>query len=36
MTALRDYARQARKLAALLEDAAYAAEREADAQEQTP
>jgi hypothetical protein len=31
--ALRDYARQARKLAALLEDAAYAAEREADGQE---
>jgi hypothetical protein len=31
--ALRDYARQARKLAALLEDAAYSAEREADGQE---
>ena len=31
--ALRDYARQARKAAAMLEDAAYAAEREADGQE---
>jgi hypothetical protein len=32
----REFARQARKLAALLEDAAYAAEREADEQEGRP